>query len=187
MVEQTGTSQQAAPDVRLFPWWLVLLWGIFAVIIGGLFLAYPYNTLMASIVFLGVYWFIGGIFTLFAAFMEENDRGWKILIAIISIIAGLAILAYPFYSFLLVPTLFVIFVGFWACFVGGVKIYQGFAGKDAGAGILGIISFIFGILLLVNPLIGAALLPYIFGGFALVGGIAAIVVSFSLRGEEKTV
>jgi len=184
MVEQTVTSQQAA-DVRLFPWWLVLLWGIFAVIIGVLFLAYPLNSLMASIVFLGVYWFVGGIFTLFAAFMEATDRGWKILISIISIIAGLAILAYPFYSFLLIPTTFVIFVGFWACFVGGVKIYQGFAGKDAGAGVLGVISLIFGILLLVNPFIGALLLPYIFGGFALVGGIAAIVVSFMVRGEQK--
>jgi uncharacterized membrane protein HdeD (DUF308 family) len=184
MVEQTMTSQQAA-DARLFPWWLVLLWGIFAVIIGGLFLAYPYNTLMASIVFLGVYWFIGGIFTLFAAFMEETDRGWKILIAIISIIAGIAILAYPYYSFLILPAFFIIFVGFWALFVGAVKIYQGFAGKDWGAAILGIISIIFGFLLLGSPYFAAALLPYIFGGFALVGGLAAIIVSFVIRGEQK--
>ncbi|MDD1696032.1 MAG: DUF308 domain-containing protein [Methanoregula sp.] len=186
MVEQTVTSQQqASPDVRLFPWWLVLLWGIFAVLVGALFLAYPYNTLLASIVFLGVYWFVGGIFTLFAAFMEPTDRGWKILIAIISIIAGLVILAYPFYSFLLVPALFVILVGVWAVIVGGVKLYQGFAGKDAGAGILGVISIIFGLLLLVYPYVAAALIPYIFGGFALVGGIAAIIVSFMIRGEQK--
>ena len=137
MVEQNVTSQQA--DVRLFPWWLVLLWGIFAVIIGAMFLAYPLNSLMASIVFLGVYWFVGGIFTLFAAFMEATDRGWKILIAIISILAGLAILAYPLYSFLIIPAFFVIFVGFWALFVGAVKIWQGFAGKDWGAVVLGVI------------------------------------------------
>ena len=186
MVEQTVTSQQsAARDVGLLPWWLVLLWGIFAVIIGALFLAYPLNSLMASIVFLGVYWFVGGIFTLFAAFMDSTDRGWKILIAIISIIAGLAILAYPFYSFLVLPAFFIIFVGFWALFVGAVKIYQGFAGKDWGAVILGIISIIFGFLLLGSPYVAAALLPYIFGGFALVGGIAAIVVSFMIRGEQK--
>jgi len=185
MVEQTVTSQQAAPDVRLFPWWLVFLWGIFAVIIGVMFLAYPLNSLMASIVFLAVYWFVGGIFTLFAAFMEPTDRGWKILIAIISIIAGLAILAYPLYSFLILPAFFVIFIGFWACFVGGVKIWQGFAGKDWGAVVLGFISLILGILMLGSPYIAAALIPYIFGGFALVGGIAAIVVSFMVRGEQK--
>ena len=184
MVEQTVTSQQAA-DVRLFPWWLVLLWGIFAVIIGALFLYYPYRSLMASIVFLGVYWFIGGIFTLFAAFMVATDRGWKILIGIISIIAGLAILAYPLYSFLIIPAFFVIFVGFWALFVGAVKIWQGFAGKDWGAVVLGVISLIFGFLLLGSPYVAVALLPYIFGGFALVGGIAAIVVSFMVRGEQK--
>jgi uncharacterized membrane protein HdeD (DUF308 family) len=183
MVEKTVTSQQA--DVRLFPWWLVLLWGIFAVIIGALFLAYPLKSLMASIVFLGVYWFIGGIFTLFAAFMQETDRGWKILIGIISIIAGLVILAYPLYSFLILPALFIIFVGIWALIVGAVKIYQGFAGKDWGAVILGIISIIFGFLLLGSPYVAAALIPYIFGGFAVVGGIAAIVVSFMVRGEQK--
>jgi uncharacterized membrane protein HdeD (DUF308 family) len=154
-------------------------------IVGCLFLAYPLNALMASIVFLGVYWFIGGIFTLFAAFMEPTDRGWRILIAIISIIAGLAILAYPIYSFLLLPALFVIFVGFWALIVGGVKIWQGFAGKDWGAVILGIISLIFGFLILGSPYIAAALIPWIFGGFAVVGGIAAIVVSFMIRGEQK--
>ncbi len=168
-----------------FPGGLSSCGGIFAVIIGAMFLAYPLNSLMASIVFLGVYWFIGGIFTLFAAFMDATDRGWKILIAIISIIAGLAILAYPLYSFLIIPAFFVIFVGFWALFVGVVKIWQGFAGKDWGAVVLGVISLIFGFLLLGSPYVAVALLPYIFGGFALVGGIAAIVVSFMVRGEQK--
>jgi uncharacterized membrane protein HdeD (DUF308 family) len=112
-------------------------------------------------------------------------RGWKILIAIISIIAGLAVLAYPLYSFLILPVFLVIFVGFWALFVGAVKIYQGFAGKDWGAVILGVISLIFVFLLLSSPYVAAALIPYIFGGFALVGGIAAIIVSFMIRGEQK--
>jgi uncharacterized membrane protein HdeD (DUF308 family) len=185
MAEKTVTSQQADADDRLFPWWLVLLWGIFAVIIGALFLYYPYWSLMASIVFLGVYWFIGGIFTLFAGFMQATDRGWKIVIGIISMIAGLVILAYPLYSFLILPAVFIILVGIWALIVGVVKLYQGFAEKDAGAGILGVISIIFGLLLLVYPYIAAALIPYIFGGIAVVGGIAAIVVSFMVRGEQK--
>jgi uncharacterized membrane protein HdeD (DUF308 family) len=75
-------------------------------------------------------------------------------------------------------------VGFWALIVGGVKLYQGFAGKDLGAGVLGVISVIFGILLLVYPYVAAALIPYIFGGFALVGGIAAIAVSIMIRGQQ---
>ena len=159
MAEKTVTSQQADADDRLFPWWLVLLWGIFAVIIGALFLYYPYRSLMASIVFLGVYWFIGGIFTLFAGFMQATDRGWKIVIGIISIIAGLVILAYPLYSFLILPAVFTILVGVWALIVGVVKLYQGFAEKDAGAGILGVISIIFGLLLLVYPYIAAGSYP----------------------------
>ena len=186
MVEQTATSQKmAVPDTRLFPWWLVLLWGIIALIIGGLFLAYPYQSLLASIVFLGVYWFVGGIITLIMVFVDKTNWGWKVFFSIISIIAGLAILAYPLYSFLILPAFFVIFVGFLAIFVGGANLYQAFAAKDGGAGVLGVISLIFGILLLVYPYVAAALIPYLFGGFALVGGIAAIVVSFTIRGEQK--
>jgi uncharacterized membrane protein HdeD (DUF308 family) len=40
---------------------------------------------------------------------------------------------------------------------------------------------IFGIIVLANPLIGVVALPLVLGGFMLVGGIAAIVASFSLR------
>jgi uncharacterized membrane protein HdeD (DUF308 family) len=186
MVEQTVPSQKTAvPDTRLFPWWLVLMWGIIAVIIGGLFLKNPYMTLLASIVFLGIYWFVGGIFTLIMVFVDKTNWGWKIFFSIISIIAGLVILAHPIYSFLILPAFFVIFVGFWALFVGCANLYQGFAAKDLGAGVLGVISLIFGILLLVYPYMAAAMIPYLFGGFALVGGIAAIAVSFSVRGEQK--
>jgi uncharacterized membrane protein HdeD (DUF308 family) len=85
----------------------------------------------------------------------------------------------------MLPAFFVIFVGFWALFVGAIKIWQGFSGKDWGAVILGVISIIFGCLLLGSPYVAVALLPYIFGGFALVGGIAAIVVSFMVRGQQK--
>ena len=84
---------------------------------------------MASIVFLGVYWFIGGIFSLFAGFVLEPDRGWRILIGIISIIAGLAILAYPYYRFLILPVVFIIFIGSWALVVGGVRSTRVLPGK----------------------------------------------------------
>ena len=53
--------------------------------------------------------------------------------------------------------------------------------KDAGNGVLGIISMIFGLLLLINPFIVAALLPYIAGGFAVVLGLASIYVSFAAK------
>ena len=43
------------------------------------------------------------------------------------------------------------------------------------------ISLFFGIILLANPLIGAAYLPYVPGIFAVIGGIGAIISAFLLR------
>jgi uncharacterized membrane protein HdeD (DUF308 family) len=50
--------------------------------------------------------------------------------------------------------------------------------KDAGNGVLGIISLIFGLLLLAYPLLTVEILPLIAGGFCIVFGILAIGVSF---------
>ena len=81
---------------------------------------------------------------------------------------------------------FVIFIGFWACFIGVAHLYQGFTAKDAGNGVLGAISLIFGILLLINPFIVAALLPFVAGGFAIVAGLASIIVSFTAKKVQGT-
>jgi uncharacterized membrane protein HdeD (DUF308 family) len=53
--------------------------------------------------------------------------------------------------------------------------------KDAGSGILGIISLIFGTLLLVFPYESIVIVPLIAGVVALVLGISAGVSSFSVK------
>ena len=50
-----------------------------------------------------------------------------------------------------------------------------------GAGILGILSAIFGLIAVLNPLIGLVAMPFVLGSFMLVGGIAAIVMSLRVR------
>ena len=43
------------------------------------------------------------------------------------------------------------------------------------------ISLLFGFFLMFNPLAGAIALPWVFGIFAIVGGIVAIVLAFRVR------
>jgi len=167
--------------ISLFPWWVVLLWGILALIIGIMFLTTPAITTIVFITLLGAFWFVGGIFTLASVAVDKSQMGWKILLGILNIIVGLIILAYPLYSTLILLTFFIIFVGFWACIQGCLHLFQAFSAKDAGNALLGIVSLIFGILLLVFPLISAALLPFVAGIFALVAGFSAIAVSFTVK------
>jgi uncharacterized membrane protein HdeD (DUF308 family) len=62
-----------------------------------------------------------------------------------------------------------------------LHLYHALVTKDAGNGVLGIISLIFGLLTLMNPFIAAALLPYVAGGFAIVTGLTTIAVSLTAK------
>ena len=62
-------------------WWLVLLRGIAAIILGILFFTNPGATLIVIMTFLGAYWFVDGIFTLIASLhgkKENKNWGWGI-------------------------------------------------------------------------------------------------------------
>jgi uncharacterized membrane protein HdeD (DUF308 family) len=181
MAEDIVVTEMNIWDSKLFPWWLLLVWGILTLLIGCMFLFSPAMTTVLLITFMGAYWFVGGIFALASLAVDRSNMGWKIFLAVINILAGILILCYPFYSTIFVLSFFVIFIGFWACFVGASHLYHAFTEKDAGNGVLGIISLIFGILLLINPFIAAALLPFVAGGFAIVMGLCSIYVSFAAK------
>ncbi|MFA4877855.1 MAG: DUF308 domain-containing protein [Methanoregula sp.] len=168
-------------DAKLFPWWLLLIWGILALLIGCMFLATPGMTTILLITFMGAWWLVSGLFALASLAVDRSNMGWKLFLAIINIIAGIAILCYPLYATVFVLAFFVIFIGFWALFIGAAHLFQGFSSKDAGNAVLGLVSIIFGLLLLCMPLIVAALLPYIAGAFGIVLGIIAIAYSFTAK------
>ncbi|OPY37947.1 MAG: hypothetical protein A4E35_01002 [Methanoregula sp. PtaU1.Bin051] len=165
----------------LFPWWLILLWGILALIIGVMFLTTPEITTVLLITFMGAFWLVGGLFSLASLFVDKTNRGWKIFLAIINIIAGAIIMIYPLFSTIFILSFFVIFIGFFACFIGCAHLFTAFRNKDAGNGVLGVISLIFGILILVHPMLTVALLPYIAGGFCIVSGLSGIIASFMAK------
>lgn len=170
-----------AAENLLFPWWLVLLYGILSFVVGLMFLLTPGISAEFLITLIGAYWFVGGIFTLGSLAVSRAHAGWKIFLSVINIVAGLLVLAYPLYSTVFLLSFFIIFIGFWGIFIGAAHLYQAYEKKDAGAGVLGIISLIFGLLLLAFPFAFAALIPLVIGVFATVSGIAAIIASVSIR------
>ena len=175
----TGPDKNAETKIsELFPWWLLLLWGILTIIIGLMFLLTPGITTVLFITFLGAYWLVGGLFVLLSLMVDRTNMGMKILLSVINVLAGILILLHPFYSAIFALGFLVIFIGFWACFIGAVHLYHGFTSKDIGNGVLGVISLIFGILLLLHPFIAAALLPFVAGGFCMVSGLSTLYLSY---------
>ncbi|MFA5221631.1 MAG: DUF308 domain-containing protein [Methanoregula sp.] len=165
----------------IMPWWVILLWGILSVVIGIMFLTTPGITTILFITLLGAFWLVGGLFSIASLVVDKSNWGLKLFLAIINILAGVVILLYPLFSTLFLLAFFVIFIGFWGCFIGISHLYHAFKTKDAGNGVLGLISLIFGILLLVYPFIAAALLPLIAGAFMIVMGLAAVVAGFMAK------
>ena len=164
-----------------FPWWLVLLEGIFAGIFGVLLLTSPGATLLFLVQVFGFYLLIGGILRIVSIFTDSSSWGWKLAGGLLGIVAGIGVLNHSLWSTIVIPTYLVYLISVLAIAEGAVCLFVAFQGDGWGIGILGILSIIFGIVVLLNPLIGVVALPFILGGFMLAGGIAAIVVSFRMR------
>jgi uncharacterized membrane protein HdeD (DUF308 family) len=175
---QTSSVQNSQAGT---PWWLVLLQGIFAIILGLLLVSSPGMTTLVLVQFLGIYWLIAGVFNIVGVFLDHTQWGWKLFTGILGVIAGILVIQHPLWSTALIPTTLVIIIGVVGLIFGIMGLVAAFQGGGWGPGILGVLGIILGLLLLGSPLIGAVELPLIVGIFALIGGIAAVVQAFRMK------
>jgi len=119
------TSEESKPVI---PWWLVVIEGIAAIIIGILLFLQPASTITVLVLFLGIYWLISGFFTLVSLFWDRTAWGWKIFIGIIGILAGILVISHPLWSALLAPTALAIVIGIFGIVIGFIQLFQAFKG-----------------------------------------------------------
>jgi uncharacterized membrane protein HdeD (DUF308 family) len=179
------TATQMQTNQR--PWWLTLIAGILAFLIGAVLLWAPAKTKVETyqllVFFLGFWWLIQGVFDIVAIFIDHSMWGWKLFIGVVSILAGGTILMYPVASAVALPKIFVLVMGIWGLMYGIILLIMAFRGGGWGAGILGVLGIIFGIILMVNysvPGMGLAML-WTAAVFGVVGGILMIVQAFRMR------
>jgi uncharacterized membrane protein HdeD (DUF308 family) len=183
MTAATATSL----ETKQRPWWLLLIQGVFLAVIGAIMLWSPaktrVNTYMLLVAMLGFYWVISGILNIVLLFIDHTAWGWKLFIGIVSIMAGGTILAYPVAAAVALPKIFTLVLGIWALMDGIIMLLMAFKGGGWGAGILGTLGIIFGIILIVNyAALGAGLaMIWTAAIFAVIGGIIMIVQAFRQR------
>ena len=163
------------------PWWVVLVEGILLALFGLLLLVAPGASLFFMVQLLGLYLFIAGIFRIISIFINSFSWGLKLLAGVLCLIAGLAVLRHPLWSTIAAPAGLVIIVGFLAIFQGAAGLVVAFQGGGWGVGVLSVLGILFGLILVINPLIGVAALPFVLGIFMLIGGIGAVVQGFRMR------
>ncbi|OLC59183.1 MAG: hypothetical protein AUH89_06450 [Ktedonobacter sp. 13_1_40CM_4_52_4] len=183
MYNLMASNTQTAASAPEFPWWIVLVEGIFALIFGIFLIAEPAITSVFLVTVLGFYWLIRGIFSIIQIFIGGSSIhwGWLLFMGILGIIAGLVVLRHPMYATILVGAVLVIVVGVEGLIMGIVGLFQAFSGAGWGAGILAALSIIISIILLANVWLVTYYLPYVIAIFLIIGGISAIFFSFRLR------
>ena len=181
----TATAVQTQTQQR--PWWLTLIAGILATIIGAIMLWSPLktqaNAYLFLVTFLGIWWMVQGIFDIIAIFVDHSMLGWKLFIGIISIMAGAYIVMYPLASALALPKIFVLVLGIWGLMYGIILLIMAFQGGGWGAGILGALGIVFGLALMANYYAFGMGLSMIWTAsvFAFFGGIFMIFQAFRQR------
>lgn len=172
-------------------WWIPLVEGALAIILGILLLMNPMRTSAALVFALGLYWLVVGILELVGLLRDRTAWGWRLFMGIVGILAGGIILR----GFLgenkglesmlgttvAVGLTFSVVIGIMAVVYGIVALIAAFRGGGWGAGIMGALGIIFGLLIMANPLAATVGLPMALGIVFIFAGIFMLVAAFRLR------
>jgi uncharacterized membrane protein HdeD (DUF308 family) len=165
---------------NLVPWWLVLLEGLAALIIGIYLITSPIETTVILIRMLGWYWLFVGIFTLVTILMDRTDWIWRAVNGILGILAGIVVINHPFFSALFLPATLVTIAAILAIGFGVLRLY--WALKEGwSSAIAGVLNIILGLLILSHPMLSIVMLVYLAAILNIVGGIATIYLAIKMR------
>jgi uncharacterized membrane protein HdeD (DUF308 family) len=109
---------------------LLALLGVLSVIVGLWAVRHVLLTLLALVVFLGIYWVINGAIEIFTALSHTGlpERGWTAFMGVLSVIAGLIVLAYPGQSLVSLAVI----LGIWLLIFGAMETVMAFRIRSVG-------------------------------------------------------
>jgi uncharacterized membrane protein HdeD (DUF308 family) len=172
-------------------WWLVALRGALAVIFGVAAIVWPGLTFEVLVLLFGAYAFVDGAVVLGFGLMAagEGRRWWPLVLGgVVGIATGVLTFIYPG----AVALALVYVIGAWAIVTGILEIVAAIRLRNVVTGewlmgLSGVLSIVFGVLVLAQPGAGALTLVYLLGFYAILTGIAQISLGIRLRGLSEDV
>jgi uncharacterized membrane protein HdeD (DUF308 family) len=165
-------------------WGVVALRGVLAILLGIAAFLVPGATMLALVLLFAAYSLVDGIFGIVLAVRGARNRerwGLLLLNGLFGIAIGIAAALWPGITVLA----FVFMVAAWALISGGLMLGAALSLKTShGRWLLvfgAIVSLLYGLLLFASPLIGALVLTWWVGAYALVFGGTLIVLAYRLR------
>ena len=168
-------------------WWSIVLRGILAIAFGLLILSNPGVGLTVLVVMFAIYAAVDGVAALTTAITHGRAGlrwGWWLVEGIVGIAVAALALARPGLTLFAV----VLLVAVRAIVLGFFELGAAFAGPELNhrwlLGITGVVSLLFGVLLIANPLIGSVALVWTIGIYAVVFGIMFIGIGLRALGPR---
>ncbi len=165
-------------------WWLVLLRGIAAILFGLLTIMWPGLSLLTFVLLFGVFALFDGGLALGAAIMggSAEPRWWLALVGLLGIAAGALALLWPGVTGLVL----LIFIAAWAITAGVFEVMGAIKLRKEIEGewwliTTGILSVLFGFLILLFPGAGALSIAFVIGWFAILYGGLLVGLSWRLK------
>jgi uncharacterized membrane protein HdeD (DUF308 family) len=181
------TQPQPAMPALAGNWWAMVLRGIAAVLFGLGALFWPGLTLFLLLVFFGVYALVDGSLAIVAGIRGSGGRR-RLLLAegALGLLLGLVVLFWPGATALVL----VYVISAWAIFTGLLKVVMAVSFRrqiENGwlMGLGGVLSVLFGVILGFLPGAGLLTLVWLVGIYALILGVALVVLGFLDRGQRR--
>jgi uncharacterized membrane protein HdeD (DUF308 family) len=167
-------------------WWVFALRGVAAIIFGVLAFVWPNITATVLVLLFGAYAFWDGVFAIVSALRRHTRTDqwwWTLLEGVIGVGIGLATFFWPGVT----AVVLLAFIAAWAVITGLLEIMAAIRLRkeinDEWLLLLsGVLSVLFGILLVFQPGAGALALIWVIGSYAIAFGVLLLVLAFRLRG-----
>ncbi len=171
-------------------WWAIVLRGVFAVLFGLGAFFWPGITLAALVLLYGAYLFADGIMAVVWAIAGRaaGPFPWGVFLAgLASIVGGLLTFFMPGLTALVLLYL----IAAWAIVRGVFEIIAAFhlrreLTNEWLLALNGVLSVLFGILLIAAPGAGALAVLWLIATFAIIVGVVMIMLGFRLKGLQGT-
>jgi uncharacterized membrane protein HdeD (DUF308 family) len=166
----------------------LLIRGIVAVLFGILVILWPGPTVVALVFLFGIYAIIDGVTSIVQYIRHKESRSaWQIVGGIVSVLAGIVALVWPDITALVLA----IVIGVWAVILGVSQIALAFEVKKTVRRwwlwlVTGIVTTLFGLLIVIFPGAGILSLLGLLSAFAIVTGALLIASGIELRRLAKT-
>jgi uncharacterized membrane protein HdeD (DUF308 family) len=165
-------------------WWLILLRGVCAILFGVLTFVWPGVTLLTLVLLYGAYAFVDGVLALWAALVvgKTDARWWLLVIGLLGIAVGLVTVLMPGITALIL----LLFIAAWAIVIGVMQIIGAIRLRkeiDNEWMLIasGVLSVLFGVILVVQPGAGALGLLFVIGVYAVIYGVMLVSLALRLR------